>query len=83
MTERVAQSTKSRNRLIRQVGAVAEFEGICEMIAHIIILCRHPKRTEPEKIDHYWLLRRQTATTYAQRQIADTLMRVPKIKTSL
>lgn len=56
------------------------------MIANVVSLCRNPKRTEPEAVtieSRYWLIRKITATTYAQRQIADTLMRVPKIKTEL
>lgn len=55
------------------------------MISNIILLCRRPKRTDPEpepfNIEWYW--KWQTATTYAERQIADTLMRVPKIKTTI
>lgn len=55
------------------------------MIANVMIACRQLKRIEPEpetfNIDWYW--KRQTATTYAQKQIADTLMRVPKIKTKI
>lgn len=55
------------------------------MTANVMILCRQPRRTDPEpetfNIEWYW--KRQTATTYAQRQIADTLMRVPKIKTTI
>ena len=48
------------------------------MIANVMVMCRRPKRnepeTEPETYDYRWYWKKQTATTYAQRQIADTLM---------
>ena len=58
------------------------------MLAGVIALCVQPKRTEFEPFDlpitnYSYLWRKLYATTYAQRQIADTLMRVPKIKTEL
>lgn len=58
------------------------------MLAGIIALCVQPRRTEYEPttlpvVNEFYLWRKLFATTYAQRQIADTLMRVPKIKTEL
>ena len=56
------------------------------MIAGVIALCVQPSRTkdEPEEVvNHYWLWKKRYATTYAERQMADTLMRIPKIRTTL
>lgn len=60
------------------------------MLAGVIALCVQPRRTESEPepttlpiVNDFYLWRSLFATTYAQRQIADTLMRVPKIKTEL
>lgn len=53
------------------------------MIANVIVACRQIKIDENRRYDEDILLRRLLATTYAEKQIADTLSMVPKIKTEL
>lgn len=56
------------------------------MIAGVIALCVQPTRTkdkQEEVVNHYWLWKKRFAPTYAERQMADTLMRIPKIRTTL
>lgn len=53
------------------------------MITNVIVACRQTKDDDRVRFDEDLLLKRLLATTYAEKQIIDTLSRLPKIETEL